>query len=49
MVTSGGLKIYATIDPEIQNIVDQVWADDSVFPNTEKYGERPQSAMVITG
>lgn len=48
MVASGGLKIYATIDPEIQQIVDQVWADDSVFPTTEKYGERPQSAMVIT-
>lgn len=48
MVASGGLKIYATIDPEIQQIVDEVWADDSVFPTTEKYGERPQSAMVIT-
>ena len=48
MVNSGGLKIYATIDTEIQSILDQVWADDSIFPNTEKYGERPQSAMVIT-
>lgn len=48
MVTSGGLKIYATIDTKVQSVVDQVWADDSVFPNTEKYGERPQSAMVIT-
>lgn len=48
MVNSGGLQIYATIDTSIQNILDQVWADDSVFPNTEKYGERPQSAMVIT-
>ena len=48
MVYSGGLRIYATIDTSIQNILDQVWADDSVFPNTEKYGERPQSAMVIT-
>lgn len=48
MVNSGGLQIYATIDTDIQNILDQVWADDSVFPNTEKYGERPQSAMVIT-
>lgn len=48
MVTSGGLKIYATIDPAVQAIVDQVWADSSVFPNTEKYGEIPQSAMVIT-
>ena len=44
MVNSGGLSIYATIDTSIQSILDQVWADDSVFPNTEKYGERPQSA-----
>ena len=48
MVNSGGLQIYATIDTHIQGILDQVWADDSIFPNTEKYGERPQSAMVIT-
>lgn len=48
MVASGGLKIYATIDTQVQNIVDQIWADDSYFPTTEKYGERPQSAMVIT-
>ena len=48
MINSGGLKIYATIDTNVQNILDTVWADDSVFPNTEKYGERPQSAMVIT-
>ena len=48
MVNSGGLTIYATIDTEIQTILDEVWADDSVFPTTEKYGERPQSAMVIT-
>ena len=48
MVYSGGLNIYATIDTKVQNALDTVWADDSVFPNTEKYGERPQSAMVIT-
>ena len=48
MVNSGGLRIYATIDLEIQRILDEYWADDSHFPNTVKYGERPQSAMVIT-
>lgn len=48
MINSGGLKIYATIDTEIQKILDEVWADSSNFPNTEKYGSRPQSAMVIT-
>lgn len=48
MVYSGGLEIYATIDTKVQNALDEVWADSSVFPNTEKYGEIPQSAMVIT-
>ena len=48
MVNSGGLKIYATIDTRIQNILDEVYHDDSIFPNTEKNGQKPQSAMVIT-
>ena len=48
MVYSGGLEIYATIDTKVQKALDEVWADSDVFPNTEKYGEIPQSAMVIT-
>ena len=48
MVYSGGLKIYATINTKVQNALDSVYTDDSVFPNTEKYGEVPESAMVIT-
>ena len=47
MVYSGGLNIYATIDTKVQNALDEVWANAD-FPNTEKYGEIPQSAMVIT-
>lgn len=35
MINSGGLKIYATIDTKVQGILDQVWADDSNFPNAE--------------
>lgn len=48
MVYSGGLKIYATINTKVQDALDSVYTDDSVFPNTEKYGEVPESAMVIT-
>ena len=48
MVYSGGLNIYATIDTKVQNALDEVWANADNFPNTEKYGESPQSAMVIT-
>ena len=48
MVYSGGLNIYATIDIKVQNALDEVWANADNFPNTEKYGEIPQSAMVIT-
>lgn len=48
MVYSGGLNIYATIDTKVQNALDEVWANADNFPNTEKYGEIPQSAMVIT-
>lgn len=48
MVYSGGLNIYATIDTKVQNALAEVWANADNFPNTEKYGEIPQSAMVIT-
>ena len=48
MVYSGGLKIYATINTKVQDALDSVYTDDSAFPNTEKYGEVPESAMVIT-
>lgn len=43
-VYNGGLKIYATIDPEIQNIMEDVFSDTSNFPYT---GKGAQSAMVI--
>lgn len=50
LVFSGGLKIYATIDTRVQDILDAVYQDDSVFPNMTRgpEGSKPQSAMVIT-
>ncbi len=46
MLYSGGLKIYAAMDMEIQAIMDAYYLDDNNFPKTVK--EVPvQSAMVI--
>ncbi len=43
-VYNGGLKIYSTIDPDIQNIMEDVFEDTSNFPSTGRGG---QSAMVV--
>ena len=43
-VYNGGLKIYATIDPEIQGIMEDIFTNTSNFPYT---GKGAQSAMVI--
>ncbi|MCQ2506312.1 MAG: transglycosylase domain-containing protein [Lachnospiraceae bacterium] len=36
MIYSGGLEVYTTQDPEIQNIVDTILADDSLYPELGK-------------
>ena len=43
-VYNGGLKIYSTIDPDIQNIMEDIFTDYDNFPST---GHNAQSAMVI--
>ncbi len=43
-VYNGGLKIYATIDPDIQDIMESVFTDTSNFPHT---GKGAQSAMIV--
>lgn len=47
MIYNGGLKIYSTVDPMIQNVMEDYYEDNSNFPG---YGSevQPQSAMVIT-
>lgn len=47
LVTSGGLKIYTTVDTRIQGIMEAVYTDDSNFPDISKNGVRPESAMVV--
>ncbi len=46
MIFSGGLKIYATVDPDIQSVMDKHFRDDSNFPAASGKG-MPECAMVI--
>ena len=46
MVYSGGLKIIATIDLEVQAVLDEVYNDDSNFPKL-KGVIQPESAMTV--
>ena len=46
LLFSGGLSIYACIDPDIQAIVDKVYQDTRNLPHTTDVSQ-PQSAMVV--
>jgi penicillin-binding protein 1A len=46
LLFSGGLRIYACIDPDIQAIVDEVYQDTVNLPHTIDVSQ-PQSAMVV--
>ena len=45
-VYCGGLKIFVTMDPEIQQIVSDFYADPDNFP-THEGGKKAQSSMLI--
>lgn len=47
LLYTGGYQIYATIDPELQNLVEQVYADTNNLPYTSSKGEQLQSGMTI--
>lgn len=47
MVYGDGLKIYTNIDPNIQQTMEEIYADETYFPLDKEYNERPQSAMVV--
>lgn len=47
MVTSGGLKIYACVDVEMQTLVEQVYADRSNLDLVSDSGQKIQSAIVV--
>ena len=45
-IYSGGLKIYATVDPEIQSAMDSVFENKSLFPSYGG-GVQPECAMIM--
>ncbi len=47
MVYNGGLKIYATVNKDVQEYAEDVFENDANFPRTSG-DEQPQAAMVIT-
>lgn len=47
LLYTGGYKIYCTLDPDIQEIVEEVYADRSNFDYTSEKGEKLQSGMTI--
>ena len=47
MVYSGGLRIYACVDQNVQSIVESVYSDRSNLELTSNSGQEIQSALVI--
>ena len=47
MVYSGGLKIYACIDPKVQAAVDNIYSNTENLPYTSASGQQLQSAIVV--
>lgn len=46
MLYSGGLKIYASVDMNIQNVIEEVYRDSRNFPKFSG-SVQPESAMVV--
>ena len=47
LVYSGGLEIYACVDPEVQAAVDDIYSDTENLPYTSASGQQLQSAIVV--
>ncbi len=47
MVYNNGLKIYTTLDPDVQNILEEKYLNHDYFKTRTGYDENLQSAMVI--
>ncbi len=46
LIYRGGLKIYTSLDPKVQEKMEEVFADSSFFP-ADQQGEQVQGAMVL--
>lgn len=47
IVYNGGLKIYSTLDPKVQDVIDKVYMDEKYFKTRQGYDPELQSAIVI--
>ena len=47
MVYNNGFKIYTTLDPKIQDVLEKTYLDHQYFQTRKGYDENLQSAMVI--
>lgn len=47
LLYTGGYQIYATIDPEMQELVERIYADTENLPYTSAKGEQLQSGMTV--
>lgn len=47
MLYDGGLLIYSTYNPKVQNAIDKTYSDPSNFPNISDNKNSPQSAIVV--
>lgn len=48
MVYNSGYKIYTPMDPEVQNLLEEVYTNDTEYFPSTGVGLQPQSACVIT-
>lgn len=46
-IYNNGLKIYTTMDSNVQKAMDEVFMDPKFFPGKGPNGEKPQAAMVV--
>ena len=47
LLYTGGYQIYTTIDPEMQDLVERIYADTENLPYTSAKGEQLQSGMTV--
>lgn len=47
IVYSGGLKIYACVDPKVQSAVEKIYSNTENLPYTSPSGQQLQSAIVV--
>ncbi len=47
LLYNGGLQIYTTLDPDVQEAVETVFSNEDNFSSSSAYEKQPQSAIVV--